>query len=92
MPLRWTAPAVKDLVWICDYTEVRFDPAQARRTAIAIYDAAESLEAHPLLGRIGRRPNTREPILSNLPFLIVYRVDHRVVEITRVLHGAQKWP
>jgi hypothetical protein len=27
-----------------------------------------------------------------LPFLAIYRVQEDVVEINRILHGAQKWP
>jgi ParE toxin of type II toxin-antitoxin system, parDE len=38
MLVRWTETAANDLTHICDYTEEHFGPAQARRTAIAIYD------------------------------------------------------
>lgn len=35
---------------------------------------------------------TRELVLSPLPYVVVYRVKDEVVEIARVLHGAQPWP
>jgi toxin ParE1/3/4 len=36
--------------------------------------------------------NTRELVFPDLPFLAVYRVREDVIEINRILHGAQKWP
>jgi plasmid stabilization system protein ParE len=27
-----------------------------------------------------------------LPFLAVYRIRAEIIEINRILHGAQKWP
>lgn len=35
-------------------------------------------------------PAAREIVFSGLPFLAVVRED--VIEINRILHGAQKWP
>lgn len=33
-----------------------------------------------------------ELVIPGLPFVIVYRVVGDAIEITRILHGAQKWP
>ena len=52
MIVRWTGPAA-DLTHICDHTEKRFGAAQARRAAMAIYDAADALQDMPLSGRPG---------------------------------------
>jgi toxin ParE1/3/4 len=92
MLVRWTKPAADDLTHICDYTLEQFGAIQARRTALAIYECAESLHTLPGRGRPGRVRDTRELIVSGLPFLIIYRIREDSVEITRVLHGAQKWP
>ena len=92
MLVRWTMLAADDLANICDYTQERFGPAQARRAALAIYDGADSLKTHPNRGRPGRKPNTCELIIPGLPFLIVYRIREDVIEINRILHGARKWP
>ena len=92
MFVRWTKPAANDLTHISGYTQEHFGAAQARRTALAIYDAADSLTTLPDRGRPGRKPNTRELAISGLPFVIIYRVRGDAIEITRVLHGAQKWP
>lgn len=91
--VRWTKPAADDLTDICDYTEERFGPTQARRAALTLYDAAESLREMPLRGRTGRKGGTLELPMPGLPFLIVYRVRREAaVEILRVLHGARQWP
>jgi len=92
MLVRWTKPAADDLSHICDYTEERFGAAQARRVALAIYDSADSLKEMPHRGRKGRKPNTREMMVSGFPFVIIYRVGKEAVEIVRVLHGARQWP
>lgn len=92
MLVRWTKPAADDLWHICGYTEKRFGAAQARRVALAIYESADSLKEMPYRGRKGRKPNTRELMISGFPFLIIYRVGKEAVEIVRVLHGAQQWP
>ncbi len=92
MLVRWTEVAAADFMHICDYTEDNFGSAQARSTALAIYDCVDSLRSHPHRGRNGRKPNTRELDVPKLPFVLIYRVREGAVEIARVLHGAQKWP
>lgn len=91
--VRWTKPAVDDLTDLCDYTEERFGPTQARRVALILYDAADSLREMPLRGRTGRKAGTRELPMPGLPFLIIYRVrSEAAVEVLRILHAAQQWP
>ena len=92
MLVRWTSPAADDLTIICGYTEDRFGAAQARRAAIAIYDAADFLKDMPHRGRSGGKPGTRELIVSGFPFIVIYRVGKEAVEIVRILHGSQQWP
>jgi len=92
MLIRWTKPAVEDLRKICDFTQERFGPAQGRKTALALYDAAESLNRFPMRGRVGRKLRTRELVVTGYPFLIIYRVQKGTVEVLRLLHGAQNWP
>lgn len=92
MRIRWTDAAARDLTSVCDYTQEHLGPEQARKLALEIYDAVGSLSQFPHLGRLGRKPGTRELVLSGIPFLAVYRVHKDIVEITRILHGAQRWP
>jgi len=41
---------------------------------------------------MGRVEGTRELPLPPLPFVIVYRVLPEAVEISNIIHGAQRWP
>jgi plasmid stabilization system protein ParE len=92
MRIRWTELAARDLTGICDYTEQRDGAEVARRTALRIYESINDLARFPYRGRPGRKSRTRELVFSGLPFLAVYRVHDDIVEIDRILHGAQKWP
>jgi toxin ParE1/3/4 len=92
MLIRWTEAAAADFTHIRDYTEDHFGPTQARSTAQAIFDGVDSLRALPHKGRHGRKTNTRELNILKLPFVVIYRIRDSVIEINRILHGAQKWP
>lgn len=92
MRIRWTEPAARDLTAICDFTDEHDGPEAARRVALHVYEDVSALVTFPRRGRPGRKPGTRELVFTGLPFLAVYRVQEDVVEINRILHGAQKWP
>ncbi|HMD99813.1 MAG TPA: type II toxin-antitoxin system RelE/ParE family toxin [Terriglobia bacterium] len=92
MRIRWTEPAARDLTDICDYIVARDGPHAARQVALAIYESVDSLTQFPRRGRPGRKLNTRELLFPGLPYLAVYRIREDVVEINRILHGAQRWP
>jgi toxin ParE1/3/4 len=83
--------SAEDLSRIVAY--IRMDsPAAAQRVAKAIYAGAAALRTFPHRGRIGRVEGTRELLLPPLPFVIVYRVLPEAVEISNIIHGAQRWP
>jgi toxin ParE1/3/4 len=70
-------------------------PGCPARVGRRILDAIERLDEFPLRGRPGRSPDTRELVISGLPYLAVYSVDSadpRTVVILRVLHGTMLWP
>ena len=92
MIVRWTRPAEDDLTHICDYTAELFGAAQARRAAMSIYAAVDSLKEMPLRGRAGRKPGTRELTVGGLPFVLIYRAGKEAVEVVRILHGSRQWP
>jgi toxin ParE1/3/4 len=89
MRIRWTDPAVRDFTQICDYINEHGSAATARRVALSIYDRISILTKFPESGRTGRQPETRELVFSGLPYLAIYRIREDVVEILRILHGAQ---
>lgn len=92
MRIRWTEPAVQDFTQICDYIQEHGSAAIAHRVALAIYDQIGSLSKFPEIGRTGRKPETRELVLTGLPYIAIYRVQTKEVQILRLLHGSQQWP
>ena len=91
MELRWTEAAAEDLERIADYL-FESTPLHAARIVRAIYDSPRQLLAFPALGRPGKVEDTREFVLTPLPYVVVYVVDGEVIHIARILHGAQRWP
>jgi len=70
------------------------NPQAAVRLETVVRSQAELLRSHPLAGRIGRQKATRELVVPNSPYVIIYRIDEKAqqIEILRLLHGAQEWP
>jgi addiction module RelE/StbE family toxin len=91
MAIRWSPEAAADFDSIIAYL-LEQNPSAADRIARTIYSAASSLDTLPNRGRLGRVEGTRELVLSPLPYIVVYRVLTDAVEISRVLHGSQRWP
>jgi toxin ParE1/3/4 len=50
------------------------------------------LSQYPEMGRPGRVKDTRELVIHRTPYVAIYRIRAGVVEIFRLLHGAQRWP
>lgn len=98
MTIRWTLPANDDFLGIVSWIAAE-SPAAASRVGRTILAAVEGLEIFPLRARPGRSPDTRELVISGLPYLVVYSVEPAApapeaytVVILRVLHGAMLWP
>jgi toxin ParE1/3/4 len=91
MTVRWSPEAAADFDSIIAYL-MEQSPSTAERIAHTIYDAVSSLEIFSNRGRPGRVGGTRELVLAPLPYVVVYRVLSDIVEISRVLHGSQRWP
>lgn len=91
MRVRWLARALRDLEAIADYIAMD-NPAAALRMVDRVEECTARLEDHPQQGRPGRVDGTRELVVSSTPYLVVYRLGSRTVDVLRVLHGAQQWP
>jgi plasmid stabilization system protein ParE len=48
MSVRWTELAARDLTGICDYTEEHSGPEAARKVALRVYEAVDSLSSRIL--------------------------------------------
>jgi addiction module RelE/StbE family toxin len=91
MEPRWSPEAADDLVRIVQRI-LQENPSSAERIASFIIQRVASLENFPHLGKPGRVEDTRELPLPPLPFVVVYRLRGKAIEVARVLHGAQRWP
>lgn len=91
MELHWSPQATSDFIFITQYIRQDSDHA-ALRAARTIYEKVQKLQNFPRMGRLGRVAGTRELALPPLPFVVVYRIEDATIEITRILHGAQRWP
>ena len=91
------------LVWLPIAMEERFGQLDyiAQDNPLAAITQDEEIErqtnlltAQPKMGRVGREKGTRELVISQTPFIAIYRIgiEHKRIEILRFLHGAQKWP
>ena len=91
MRVRWLQVAERNLEQIGAYI-AEDNPHAAERVIVRIADSVALLADHPALGRAGRFPGTRELVVPNTPYIVVYRVRDAFLEILRILHGARRWP
>lgn len=87
--IRWAPAAANDLEDIHEYLRVNH-PALTHSTIKRLYEAASSLKRFPNRGRIGQKLNTRELVMTPLPYVIVYSVDSQSVHILRLLHTSRR--
>lgn len=90
MRLVITEPAAHDLDGIVDYIATD-NPDAAENVYRSIVAAARRLIDFPALGRSGWLPGTRELVIPDFPYIIVYQVDavHDTVTVLAVFHGAR---
>ena len=87
----WTRAAIRDLTHAREYI-ARENPDAAREIASHIVDATERIIQFPEVGRPGRVRGTRELVVAETQYLIVYRLKKNAIHFLRVLHGRQQWP
>jgi toxin ParE1/3/4 len=89
--IRWTRLACKDLNTAYEY--VAEDGAGVADQFLGrIQEAAAILGRHPMAGRTGRIPGTRELVVPGTPWIIPYRIRRGFIDVLGVIHGARKWP
>ena len=91
MRVRWLQTAIENLNDAAEYI-ARDNRAAASKIVTIITALSRRLADYPSLGHPGRVPGTRELVVPNTPYILVYRVRSAYVEIIRVFHGARKWP
>jgi toxin ParE1/3/4 len=68
------------------------NPAAANRVVERIRVAALSLCDFSSQGRKGRVTGTRELVLADIPYILVYRQTKNMIEILTILHTSRRWP
>lgn len=91
MRIEWSRRGHGDLDWIEDYI-AHDNPNAALGVRERIEAQVTLLKLQPRMGRQGRVRGTRELVVTTLPYIVVYRLKGKAVQIVRVLHGAQQWP
>ncbi|MFM9890983.1 MAG: type II toxin-antitoxin system RelE/ParE family toxin [Rickettsiales bacterium] len=91
MKLRWTSPALNDLESIADYIGCD-NPQAAAKLLGKMHVLVYRLCDYPASGHAGRVAGTREAVLPQEQYTVVYRVAEDALEIIAVLHHARQWP
>ena len=91
MQVQWTISAGRDRENAINYIAVNSLTA-ALGQLDEIERQTDRLADYPKLGRLGRVKGTRELVVNRTPFIVVYRIKGEIVQVLRVLHGAQQWP
>jgi plasmid stabilization system protein ParE len=87
--LEWSIRSRNNVADIQDYL-IGKNPVAAASILNEIRLLAGSLCDFPLIGHSGRRANTRELVLKNYPYTVIYRVTATKIIIAAVLHQRQK--
>lgn len=91
LAIKFTASAKADLHGIRSYI-AQDNPLAARKVIQAIRDQINVLTDQAEIGRPGRIDDTRELVITGLPYIVCYAVTDEVITILRVLHGRRQWP
>ncbi|MFY9562033.1 MAG: type II toxin-antitoxin system RelE/ParE family toxin [Terriglobales bacterium] len=90
--IEWTEQATRQLDQVHDYIALSNSEEVAERIAMRIVTSIQQLTTFPMSGRLGRVPGTRELVISNIPFIAAYAINHDRIVILAIYHGAQQWP
>lgn len=91
MRVKWLELALNDLVEA--HAFIAEDNLEAAiRCILKIRAAVDQLARFPRIGRSGRVPDAYELVVSGTPYIVVYRIHPKRIEILSVLHGSRTWP
>ena len=90
MLIEWSQAAEDDLIEALVWYTEQADGDTGQHIVTRLFAAADRLERFPHSGRLGLLPETRELVVPNLPYFLVYKVTDKV-EILRVMHTSRLW-
>lgn len=91
MNVIWSALAVRHLQQVMNYI-VDDSPRGAQTVRRRILATVSRIGLMPLSGREGRIHETREAIVPDTSYIVIYRVQEQGVEIIGLWHAAREWP
>ncbi|EFL91464.1 addiction module [Candidatus Regiella insecticola LSR1] len=86
----WTPEAQRDRADIWDYISTD-NPLAAARMDELFSCAVTKLAAHPMIGRPGKIPGTRE-LIPHKSYRLVYEIANDTLWILALVHTARQWP
>jgi toxin ParE1/3/4 len=91
MNVFWSEASIRNLKEIVNY--IRPESASgAVNVRRRILKTAWGVGQMPNSGRIGRTEGTREAVVPNSPYIVVYQVSAHAVEIIGIWHSPRLWP
>lgn len=91
MRLAWSEDALRDRRELVLYLAER-DISAALRIDDRIVEVLAILDTYPFAGRNGRLRGTRELVITDTPFIGIYRMEDGRPVVLRILHAARDWP
>jgi toxin ParE1/3/4 len=91
MQIRWLRKALQNLTQVHFYIACD-DPEAAVRVIRKIQTTVDQLTQFPFMGKAGRVEGTRELLIANTPYFVVYRVKGKTIEIVRIFHASRRYP
>lgn len=86
MKLAWSVLALRDFEEATDYI-AQDNPAAAHWIAERIVAATRKLAEYPYIGHPGEDENTREWLVQQTPYVVVYEIHGDTIYLSRVWHG-----
>jgi addiction module RelE/StbE family toxin len=83
--LAWSVLALQDFEDATDYIAAD-NPIAAQQIAERINEATQKLTEYPYIGHPGDDENTREWLIRQTPYVLVYEIHGDTVYISRVWH------
>lgn len=92
MIIKWLPDAAEDVNNIFEYI-AKDNIIAASEIILQIKTQVDQLKLKvSRKGRAGRITGTIELVILQTPFITVYRVKGKIIQILRILHSSQEWP
>lgn len=92
MKVIWTKESLETLDLIYEYISKNSENPAEKVISQIIKSANMNIKNFPHIGRAGRIFGTREYVISEYPYVIIYAVRKNNVYIIRIMHSSIKYP